>query len=143
MKTNQTILVGLGLLLLTNLLTGCETVTGGTQITKATINSLEPGIPYPEVINELGPPAISFDDPRVIAYQWDTKDGEMTDSPLWFFPGPNGTTVKEDLGVRYHACCLTFDDQNKLQSWYCLKYRTEAARSSGINAVAKCRKGHP
>lgn len=116
------------------LLTGCQThLNGGTPIRAEIINSLVMGLPYQEVVAEFGPPVIFVDGERAIAYPWDTNRGYFDVHPSW---DPGTDLYSKEVHAVYHALCLKFDDQKKLQAWTHLKAPNLETRWQNMNAWA-------
>ena len=96
-------------------LTGCQSLRGGTPVQNEAMQSLEPGMPYQEVVAELGPPLTFINGEQAIAYPWHTSRRCVTTSnPRWLTP--DGYEVVEFQSV-HHVLCLKFDEQKRLQEW--------------------------
>jgi outer membrane protein assembly factor BamE (lipoprotein component of BamABCDE complex) len=121
--------------LITILSTGCRTnVTSGTPIQSEAMNSLDWGMPYQEVVAELGPPLLYLDGQRAVAYSWDTNRGYVMTRPFWrsmlnIIPAWRRDDDYDisDIHPFHHALCLEFDDQKRLKDWKCFEAPTPEA----------------
>ena len=133
MKTIRLLTVIL-LAAIVELLTGCQThLVGGTPIPAETMNTLVVGTPYSEIIAELGPPLIYVDGERTIAYPWDTNRGYFEVHPGW---NPSTDLYSKEVHAVYHALCLRFDNQKKLEAWTQLRSPSREARIQQMNDFA-------
>ena len=131
------------LILLTS--TGCQGVRGGTPVQNEAMQSLEPGMPYQELVAELGPPLMLIDGERVVAYPWHTNLGYNTTVNSWrafwrAFINP-ALNTEADYDVRelhpvHRALCLRFDEQKRLKQWKYLETPTPEALQQEMKAWA-------
>ena len=126
------LLVGLG--------AGCETfLTGGNPVHPTAARSLAVGLPYAEVVAELGPPVLYLDARRVIAYPWDTSRGDVSLATTDFMGRVNPDRVVSlgEVGVHCYALCLRFDSRQRLQTWTNLVTASQPSLQQAMRDWAK------
>jgi hypothetical protein len=122
-------------------LTGCQSLRSGTSIQNEAMQSLEPGMPYQEVVAELGPPLTFIDGERAIAYPWHTSRRFVTTyqpsffelMPFWKSDDHYDIRVVESVD---QVLCLRFDEQKRLKQWKYLETPTPEALQQEMKAWA-------